>query len=323
MVQKSLLVIFVLVLSGSTSRAEPPGEEAVKFYQTLKRMPLAMDASGLTFGDKLRAAIALDNTDHIDDVKIAFMDVLLTLHRLKAERTALKVIPSVSGQELYGAMADYLKQREMTILESGTEIIRIAGDGALGADAKKAKIKELINGNHRGAAAVEASLARAFMAFAREHDLVGEPMVELHEFVPPDKSCKVSMPDLTENKTSEADGVKNTYYLAEHKHGVFMLSHADVAASGEDQEALQKRIEDARTGVINKLNLKVTKESSISLAGKYPGRELEGDLADKSFTRIRLFIVNGRLYQLWVVGTPAWAVSTEATRFLGSLELLK
>jgi len=100
-----------------------------------------------------------------------------------------------------------------------------------------------------------------------------------------------------------------------------MLSYADIAAPDEDEAALQKRLEEARVGVINKLIMKGTKESAIAL-GKHPGKELEGVLPDQSVARIRLFIVNGRLYQMWVVGSPTWAGSAEATRFLTSLELI-
>jgi hypothetical protein len=320
--QKSL-VVFALVLVAATVRAEPAGEDVVKFYQVFKKVPGELDASGLILGEKLRAAVALGNSDNIAQLKIGLMDVLLTVHRVKAETKSLKAISSTAGQELARAADAYLQQQEKTILESGPEIVRVAADVSATPDEKKTRLQAIIDRNRQGAAAVATPLTRALLAFAREHDLVGEPTVEFGDFIPPDKSCKVAMPDLTENRTSEINGIKNTYYLAEHKHGVFMLSYADIAPVEESGTARQKRLVDARIGVIKKLDLKIIKESAIVLAGKYPGMELEGTLPDKSLARMRLFIANGRLYQMWVVGAPTWALSAEATRFLTSLELLQ
>jgi hypothetical protein len=317
------LVVFALVLVAATVRADPAGEEAVKFYQSLKTVPAELDASGSIFGEKLRAAVALGNPNNIAQLKISLMDVLLTVNRIKAETKSLKAISSAAGTELARAADAYLQQQEKTILESGPEIVRVAADASATPDEKKARLQTIIDRNRQGAAAVAPPLTRALMAFAREHDLVGEPTVEFWDFIPPDKSCKVAMPDLTENRTSEINGIKNTYYLAEHKHGVFMLSYADIAPLEESAASRQKRLDDARTGVVKKLDLKLNKESAIVLAGKYPGMELEGTLPDKSLARMRLFIANGRLYQMWVVGTPTWALSVEATRFLTSLELLR
>jgi hypothetical protein len=310
----------LLLLLISAAWAEPAAE-TVKFYQSLKKVPADLEASSLVFGAKVRAAVAAANADNVTQMKIALADVLLTLYQIKADSKQLPPAPSVSGKGLAGAVDNYLKQQEKTIVESGPEILKIAGDPALTSGEKASRLQAIVDRNRQGAAAVEGPLTRALMAFAQEHELAGEPTVEFREFMPPDKSCKVSMPDLTENKTSDIGGVKNTYYLAEHKNGVFMLSYADIAPANEDAAALQKRLDDARSGVIKKLDLKVTKEAALVLAGRHPGKELQGNLPDKSLARIRLFIVDGRLYQMWVVGNPTWADSAEATRFLKSLEL--
>jgi hypothetical protein len=256
-------------------------------------------------------------------MKIALMDVLITLHRIKEDARVLKVIPSASGKELQAAMDGYMRQQERTILETGPEIMRVAADGTLSTAEKRTQIGAIIDRNRQASAAVSAPFTKALLAFAAEHEIAGEPTVEFREFMPPDRCCKVDMPDITENKTNETGGTKNTYFLAEQKNGVFMLSYADIAPPGESAEACQRRLEEARNGVIQKITLKLSNEATIQLAGRYAGRELEGTLPDKSSARIRLFIANGRLYQMWVVGNPAWAASPEATRFLRSLEVLK
>ena len=323
MARNALFVFFGLVVIPSAAWADPPSPEIVKYYQLLKKAPADVNAAGLAFGEKLRDALAQPRPDNIAQMKIALVDILLAIHRTKAEINALKTIPSPAGKDLHDAVENYLQQQEKTIFDSAPEIIRIAADVALVPDVKKAKIQDIIEQNRKGAAAVEGPYTKAVLAFAREYDLVGEPMTEFRDFTPPDKSCKIQMPDLTENKTNEANGVKNSYFLAEHKHGLFMLSYADIAPAGEDTDMLQKRLDEARTGVVNKLSMKVNREAPVTLENKYPGREVEGELPDKTATRIRLFMVNGRLYQLWLVGTPTWIVSAEATRFLRSFELVK
>jgi hypothetical protein len=322
-VAKQTLLLCTLLLVPSFAWAEPVSEEVVKFYQSLKRAPAVMEAAGVNFGDKLAAVIVQSTPENVAQMKIALTDVLLTLHRVKEDARMLKVIPSASGKELQAAMEGYLRQQEKTILETGPEIIRLAADGTLTPIEKKTQISAVVDRNRQASEGVAVPFKKALLAFAADHEIAGEPTVEFREFTPPDRSCKVLMPDITENKTNDAGGTKNTYFLSEHKNGVFMLSYADIAPVGEAPAASQKRLDEARHEVIQKINLKLTNESTILMEGRSAGRELEGTLPDKSMVRIRLIIASGRLYQLWVVGNATWAASPEATRFLVSLELLK
>ncbi len=303
--------------------ADPSSEEAATYYQYLKKAPADVNAAGLVFGEKLREALATASAEHVAQMKIAFVDILVAMHRIQLDVKALKENPSPVGKKLRETVDNYLKQQEKTIFDTGPEIIRIAADGALSLGDKRAKIQEIVEGNRKSAAAVEGPFTTALLEFAREHELPGENTVEFRDFTPPDKACKVQIPDLTENKASETNGVKNSYFLCEHKQGLFMLTYADITASREDENAAQKRLDEARSGVVKKLNLKISKETPQVLEGKYPGREIEGELPDATKTRIRLYMVNGRLYQMWIVGKPTWAMSAEATRFLTSLEIAK
>lgn len=322
--KKSLVTAALLLLLPVVAQAQGAHEEVQLFYQALKKAPAAMDAAGVAFGDKLRAALAAGSPENIAALKISLVDVLLTVHRIRGESRVLKVLPSPSAKELYVAVDNFVKQQERTVVESGPEFLRIAADGTLTTADKRAQVEALADRNHQGTAAAQALLHKALVAFAREHELLGEQTVELLDFKTPDHACKVQMPPVTETKNYEANGIKNTYHLAEDKNGVFMVSYADIAPAGEGEAALQKRLQEGKAGMIKQLSLKVTNDRPVTLAGKYPGRDLEGDLPDrKNVTRIRMFLVNGRLYQMWVVGPAPWVASTEATRFLQSLELLK
>jgi hypothetical protein len=315
----ALVLSCLLVVLPYAARAQPAQEQAVNYYQTLNKAPEQIKAAGMAFGEKMGAVLVQANPENVSQMKGALVDLLLIIGRIKADSKALITFPSPAGKDLTEAVEHYLQQQEKAVTESGPEIIRIASDRALSVGDKRAKIGALAQQNRHAAAAVEAALSRALTVFAREYGLV-----ELHDFIPADGACKVQMPDITENKVQDIGGVKNSFYLYEDKIGVFMLSFADVTASPEDDAAAQKRLDEGRNGLIRKLGMKVTRETALALANKYPGRDLEGDLPDnKTVARIRLFMARGRLYQLWVVGPPSWAAAPEASRFLNSLELLK
>ena len=78
--------------------ADPPNEEVIQFYQSLKKAPEEIDASGVIFGEKLREGITLASPDNVAQMKVALVDVLLTLHRIKSERLATTLEKSRATQ---------------------------------------------------------------------------------------------------------------------------------------------------------------------------------------------------------------------------------
>ncbi len=60
--------------------------------------------------------------------------------------------------------------------------------------------------------------------------------------------------------------------------------------------------------------------SRITLDGKHPGLEVRANLNEQpGIARSRIYLVEGRLYQLTVAGTEPRATSADADRFLNSL----
>ncbi len=78
----------------------------------------------------------------------------------------------------------------------------------------------------------------------------------------------------------------------------------------------------SRDGAIANLEGKLVSEKDVRL-GKYPGREIRIDVgAGRSLFRVRVFLVEQRLYQAVVFGTHEAATSKEADRFLDSFQLI-
>jgi hypothetical protein len=70
------------------------------------------------------------------------------------------------------------------------------------------------------------------------------------------------------------------------------------------------------------LNAKMTTEYTVKLNDKYWGREVTAELPEqKGLLRVRFYLVNERMYQVMVVGTPNWANSPAAAKFLESLKI--
>src|SRR5262249_50703758 len=66
---------------------------------------------------------------------------------------------------------------------------------------------------------------------------------------------------------------------------------------------------------------KVVKEDKITIGGQ-PGRELLVDVAGKLQLRLRLVLVNNRMYQVMVTGSSEFVSSGDAEKVFSSFKLL-
>jgi hypothetical protein len=77
----------------------------------------------------------------------------------------------------------------------------------------------------------------------------------------------------------------------------------------------------SRDGAVANLEGELAGEKDIKL-GEYPGREIQIDVAGgKRLFRVRVYLVDQRLYQVVVFGTKEAATSKEADKFLDSFKL--
>jgi hypothetical protein len=151
--------------------------------------------------------------------------------------------------------------------------------------------------------------------------LCGGDKAEFEEFASKEGRFKVQMPGTPEEKTQTVAGVTLNLFLLEETDGGYAVAYADLPiAADEKVEAIQKRLDGARDGMLRNINATLVRESKITLKGKYQGREIEANLPDKKgLLRARLYVVNKRLYQVMVVGTTDYVRAESATKFLGSL----
>jgi hypothetical protein len=85
---------------------------------------------------------------------------------------------------------------------------------------------------------------------------------------------------------------------------------------------LEERLEQACTGAVRNLKARLLSKKKITLAGKYPGRDLVAEWGNKQgIVHYHLYLVDGRLYQVIVSGEKWWVESPKAQKFLDSFRL--
>jgi hypothetical protein len=155
--------------------------------------------------------------------------------------------------------------------------------------------------------------------------LCGCQKSEFKEFSPPNQGFKVQMPGKPKERTENLGGTKLTMYVIEQRNGAYMVGGVDLPiGEGESEEMIQERLNGSRDGALKNVGGTLISEKKITLSGKYPGREFSAKIPNKNGEiRTKIFVVGRRLYQMVVVGTPSWANSADATKFLNSFELTK
>jgi hypothetical protein len=141
------------------------------------------------------------------------------------------------------------------------------------------------------------------------------------EFVSPEGKFRVILPGTPMQKRQQFGPVSLTMYTLENRDGAYMAGFCDVPIGANESEAMtQRRLDGAREGAVRNVNGALIREARIRLHGRDPGREIEANLPhNRGILRARVYIVGRRMYQVMVVGTPAWAHSADANRFLDSL----
>ena len=152
-----------------------------------------------------------------------------------------------------------------------------------------------------------------------------EEKPEWKRFSPKDGKCSVEMPgkpvEAPVQELKVGDGTSKLHlFILETNGGKtgYGLGVADFTAANDEVSA--KALQTAQQGTATALKGKVVSERTMKL-GKYPGREFTLDLPDGNQYRGRLFMVEGRLYQVITLGSKDFVNSTDARAFLYSFEL--
>jgi hypothetical protein len=86
---------------------------------------------------------------------------------------------------------------------------------------------------------------------------------------------------------------------------------------------LERRLDQARDGAVENSGGKLRKEQLIELIDgdkRHPGRDLLIDKNGEVIARIRIYVVERRLYQVMVLGNPS---AKDASTFMDSFRLNK
>ncbi|MCI0700756.1 MAG: hypothetical protein L0241_06720 [Planctomycetia bacterium] len=115
--------------------------------------------------------------------------------------------------------------------------------------------------------------------------------------------------------------IKLHMFILESDDGktAYGLGYADFPVN-PDADLADKVLRGAQDGAMKGVKGKLVTSRDLKL-GKYPGREFTLTLPDKNQYRSRIYLVEGRLYQVIVVGSKDFVASLEARTFLYSFEL--
>jgi hypothetical protein len=129
----------------------------------------------------------------------------------------------------------------------------------------------------------------------------------------------------TPRVTSKEEGAGSTLFLAtvERPSGRYVVAYQDLKAEPNEGAAkAQERLEKARDAATRSVGGTVLADRPITLAGKYPGRDVTFELPGKEdLTRDRMYLVNGRLFQVTATGRKWWVESADTQKFLDSFRL--
>jgi hypothetical protein len=148
----------------------------------------------------------------------------------------------------------------------------------------------------------------------------------MEEFTSQEYKFKVKFPGKPEVRNESAHGIGFKMFGTESRNGGYVVGVADMPIpAGEPDRVIQDRLDGAVDGAVRNINGTNQKSSSITLAGKYPGRELTASITTpkQGQVRGRIYLVGTRLYQVLIIGTDSFATASQANEFLNSFQLIE
>jgi hypothetical protein len=144
----------------------------------------------------------------------------------------------------------------------------------------------------------------------------GQRMVE---YVSEEGKFRVLMPESPE-PVKDPDlprGVKKVWLL--QRSGSYSVAWEDLPPSDVSPD---KRLDDACKAALKALKAKDQTWTEITLAGRYPGRELVSEApGSKGIIHDRMYLVGNRLYQVVITGSKWWVESDTSKKVLDSFQL--
>jgi hypothetical protein len=120
-------------------------------------------------------------------------------------------------------------------------------------------------------------------------------------------------------KVTTGELVINRYVHVE-KGNRYFISFSELASAPSSPRELQIWLNRYCALAAQNVGGQITGTYSVQLAGKIPGRQLEGAIA-KGVFRLRFFIVGNRLYELYAGGKKTYVDSPAVAQFFNSLKV--
>jgi hypothetical protein len=150
---------------------------------------------------------------------------------------------------------------------------------------------------------------------------------KLKDFTPKEGGFSARVPgDMKETvKTVKGPGgkdeVQRTYAYAPNPSTVYLILDREMPALAKaNAETVKLALENGRKAAEKSLNGKLLNQKKVSL-GKYQGLEFLIESAKQGVYRSRVYIVDGRMYQVTILGPKDVATSKTADEYLESFKL--
>lgn len=144
------------------------------------------------------------------------------------------------------------------------------------------------------------------------------------EFVSKSGGFKAKFPGTPKEETKRIMGMSLKLFSVEEKDGMMGIAYIDIPNSDKLKASqINDGLTGARKALIDSMDAKLTKEDPISLKGKYKGREIRGEVPSKGAELFcSMYFVNGRVFQVMIIGKDHWMNSDKARKFLNSFTLI-
>ena len=133
----------------------------------------------------------------------------------------------------------------------------------------------------------------------------------------------VALPSAPVERSQFVGQLKVVKFIAEGKNeALFVISFTDFADADVKKDALQKRLDQARDGAVASVSGMLKADKAILLEG-HPGRDIVIENGGVVIVRMRIYVVDRRVYQVLALGPPPALASQEIAFFLDSFRLIK
>ncbi|HYV38196.1 MAG TPA: hypothetical protein VE988_21095 [Gemmataceae bacterium] len=135
-----------------------------------------------------------------------------------------------------------------------------------------------------------------------------------------DLNFRASFPANPKETSSQTGKVLVKGVMLDLNERAFAVLVSDIpGARHESEKMTESRLDSARDSITAKFKLEI--EKKITIAVVLRGREILASNDNGIFVRSRIFLVNGRLYQVMVAGPRDFVTGADAEKFLDSFVL--